>query len=135
MKVPADALIEWRCLGCSKPFGYVRKVRGVITFSTLELSFDEGGRFVLRERALTRELLESATPPSRASAHPDDGLVVCCGRHYGLVTGDDLKPSGIRKRKVMVKPTDITQWRTAPPGASRHPSRSAARLAVQRRPR
>lgn len=96
MKVPPDALVEWRCLKCAKPFGYLRIVNGVVCVTTMREKLDagpDGGPLLALEEDLP--LSELMT---------DAGIPVCCGRHRGWVTLGQTRPSGVRKRKVMIEP-------------------------------
>lgn len=113
MKLPKDALIEWRC-SCGGLCGYVRRWNGRLTY-------------VARHRDQRREVGhddpvwgdgdEFRDMPVDASTRQiaQDGLIVSCGSHFGKVFRADFVPDKLKRRKVIVKRitrTEMTQGST-----------------------
>lgn len=120
MKVPSDAIVEWRCTECKKPYGYVRVIAGRLHLATMRATSDGGKRWQLEEwepDARDREQLAGG------------GMTVSCGRHYSTVSAADIRGKGVNRRKVMLKPERIVMGlrrNTADPKSATYIHRSGS---------
>lgn len=103
MKLPKDAVVEWRCR-CGGLCGYVRVVDDKITWTHRARGIDRGWGS-RPPRGAGGEALQDVevTEQFRRMVLRSTGLTVSCGRHLGQVYEDDFLPGKGRRRRVVVK--------------------------------
>lgn len=105
MKMPADALVEWRCT-CGKLYGFVRKRSGryVFTAGRRTPNFVAYRPTETEDREF-RVTADEPFPEGFTQASPGTAfLEVWCGRHLGHIPTDGWQPQGVHRRKVMIPP-------------------------------
>ena len=102
MKIPDDAVVEWRCTSCGKLYGYARHIDGEIAYTTITERLDEGPR------------LAEVTDRRLSWASRQHGIRVGDGRHWATARPDDFTPR-FGRRVVPLTPDRPNKARKTPP--------------------
>lgn len=103
MRLPPDALIEWRCHRCGALAGYVRSIDGRLALSwSSDGPEDRFNRPPTSRRGSRDFLIVTAELISEIEAR--GWFAVNCGRHEVGVPPEGFVPRPPRRRKVLTIP-------------------------------
>ena len=113
MRVPPDAIVEWRC-SCGRLVGFLQIVDRVLVATKRQYVREEG------------EAWSTRTVPRRGIPTPGSDDVTwgsgTCGRHMVELRKSHLRPDRVKRRKVIIQPSSTISTSRRPHRPGDRPS-------------